>query len=168
MKTKKKHNSFFLLVFILFTLVLFTSMISSGMLAKYTGGHDTDDNASVAKFDVDISLEDEKTSTKFIALQEYTFNPGSEELININLNGSNNEVEVKCTITFEVISALPLEIIYNSTEVSSTGINDIYIDPLGSADINNIKIKWDAANNSYLYNGQVASITIRIFVEQVD
>ena len=163
----KKNKMCYLFTFILIILFLFTSMISSGILAKYTYGEDLNEGTKVAKFDVDVSLKDKKTSTEFITLQNYQFYPGVEEKIDIKFNGLNNEVDVKCTITFELVSMLPLEIYYDSNEVSTSGI-ETTVSALSTFTISDITIRWDSINNSYLYNGQVATINIIINVEQID
>ena len=62
---------------------------------------------------------------------------------------------------------LPLEIYYDSNEVSTSGI-ETTVSALSTFTISDITIRWDSMNNSYLYNGQVATINIIINIEQID
>lgn len=167
MQKHKKNNLFFMVGITLFTLFLFSSMVTSGILARYTGVSSNDDDARVAKFDVDVTLKDVNTSTQIITLKDYDFHPGSEAPIDIKFDGSDNEVAVRCKVEFEIITILPLRIMYNSYDKTTEGI-EITINPKSSEQLEDVTITWDSLDNSFIYNGQKAVINIIITVEQID
>ena len=164
---RNKNNFLLLLCLVLFSAYLLTVLISSSLLAKYASENDSNDSTTVAEFNLDVTLSDNATMTEFDASYEYNFKPGSEEAIDINLDGTKNEVEVKCTVTFELVTILPLEIHYEGVEVSTTGITTV-IAPGDVVNFDDITISWNKDNNSYLYSGAVSLIKVNVLIEQVE
>lgn len=164
---KIKYNFIFLLFLFLFSAYLVTIVISSDLLAKYVSKGESNDGANVAALDIDVTLKDSKTTTEFETSYEYSFIPGSNEAIDINLDATDNEVEVKCTVTFELVTILPLEIHYDGVEVSTTGITTV-IAPGDVVILDDITISWNKDNNSYLYSGAVSLIKVNVLIEQVE
>lgn len=167
MAKRKRNNVFFIVGVLLFTLFLFSNMVTSGILARYTKANSNDDEARVAKFDVDVTLINDNTSSQIITLSNYQLEPGSELLIDIEFNGSNNEVAVLCEVDFEIISILPLKVYYNSYNITSSGLQTT-INPKSSSNLNNISIKWNTEDNEYIYSGQVAIVNIIVTIAQID
>lgn len=163
---RNKNNFLLLLCLVLFSAYLLTVLISSSLLAKYASENDSNDSTTVAEFNLDVTLSDNATMTEFDASYEYNFKPGSEEAIDINLDGTKNEVLVKCTISFELLTILPLEIYYDGVEVSTTGITKM-ITPGNTLCVEDITFRWDEADNSYIYSGVNSVIKINVLIEQV-
>lgn len=164
---RNKNNFLLLLCLVLFSAYLLTVLISSSLLAKYASENDSNDSTTVAEFNLDVTLSDNATMTEFDASHEYNFKPGSKEAIDINLDGTKNEVLVKCTISFELLTILPLEIYYDGVEVSTTGITTL-IEPGDVVNFDDITISWNKDNNSYLYSGAVSLIKVNVLIEQVE
>lgn len=164
---RNKNNFLLLLCLVLFSAYLLTVLISSSLLAKYASENDSNDSTTVAEFNLDVTLSDNATMTEFDASYEYNFKPGSKEAIDINLDGTKNEVLVKCTISFELLTILPLEIYYDGVEVSTTGITTV-IAPGDVVNFDDITISWNKDNNSYLYSGAVSLIKVNVLIEQVE
>lgn len=164
---RNKNNFLLLLCLVLFSAYLLTVLISSSLLAKYASENDSNDSTTVAEFNLDVTLSDNATMTEFDASYEYNFKPGSKEAIDINLDGTKNEVLVKCTISFELLTILPLEIYYDGVEVSTTGITTV-IAPGDVVNFDDITISWNKENNSYLYSGAVSLIKVNVLIEQVE
>lgn len=164
---RNKNNFLLLLCLVLFSAYLLTVLISSSLLAKYASENDSNDSTTVAEFNLDVTLSDNATMTEFDASYEYNFKPGSKEVIDINLDGTKNEVLVKCTISFELLTILPLEIYYDGVEVSTTGITTV-IAPGDVVNFDDITISWNKENNSYLYSGAVSLIKVNVLIEQVE
>ena len=164
---RNKNNFLLLLCLVLFSAYLLTVLISSSLLAKYASENDSNDSTTVAEFNLDVTLSDNATMTEFDSSYEYNFKPGSKEAIDINLDGTKNEVLVKCTISFELLTILPLEIYYDGVEVSTTGITTV-IAPGDVVNFDDITISWNKENNSYLYSGAVSLIKANVLIEQVE
>ena len=164
---RNKNNFLLLLCLVFFSAYLLTVLISSSLLAKYASENDSNDSTTVAEFNLDVTLSDNATMTEFDASYEYNFKPGSKEAIDINLDGTKNEVLVKCTISFELLTILPLEIYYDGVEVSTTGITTV-IAPGDVVNFDDITISWNKENNSYLYSGAVSLIKVNVLIEQVE
>ena len=164
---RNKNNFLLLLCLVLFSAYLLTVLISSSLLAKYASENDSNDSTTVAEFNLDVTLSDNATMTEFDASYEYNFKPGSKEAIDINLDGTKNEVLVKCTISFELLTILPLEIYYDGVEVSTTGITTV-IAPGDVVNFDDITISWNKENNSYLYSGAVSLIKVNVLIKQVE
>ena len=164
---RNKNNFLLLLCLVLFSAYLLTVLISSSLLAKYASENDSNDSTTVAEFNLDVTLSDNATMTEFDASYEYNFKPGSKEAIDTNLDGTKNEVLVKCTISFELLTILPLEIYYDGVEVSTTGITTV-IAPGDVVNFDDITISWNKENNSYLYSGAVSLIKVNVLIEQVE
>lgn len=164
---RNKNNFLLLLCLVLFSAYLLTVLISSSLLAKYASENDSNDSTTVAEFNLDVTLSDNATMTEFDASYEYNFKPGLEKAIDINLDATDNEVEVKCTVTFELVTILPLEIYYEGVEVSTTGITTV-IAPGDVVNFDDITISWNKENNSYLYSGAVSLIKVNVLIEQVE
>lgn len=163
----KKHNVFLLLAIVLFSLVLLTSMVSGGILAKYVHSDNSDDGARVAEFNIDLELIDGQTSTEVVESIDYQFVPGSSVTLDINVDATSSEVVTKCTIKIETLNSLPLNITYNGSDIKTSGITK-EISIAGSLNINDITISWDSDDNSYLYSGLVDILTVTITVTQLD
>lgn len=162
-----KNYLVFLIFFVLFCAYLTTLLITSELLAKYTSMDTSSKMSTVADFDVDVTLKDAKRSISFDTSYELSLVPGSNEYIDINLDGTNNEVKVKCIIDIELISIIPIKITYNNEDVKDNDIT-VYITPGEILSIENILISWDELDNNYIYSGMASLIKINILIEQVD
>ena len=164
---KVKYNKTFIVFVCILSVYLLTCVISSNLFARYKSGNDLNKKTNVAEFNIPITFNDHKTLTKFDLSYEYKLVPGSKEAIDIKLDATKNEVTVNCTIIFEIISLIPLEIIYDDLDVSTVGIVT-EINPGEIKELENIIISWNESDNSYKYNGSSAIINVKILVEQVE
>ena len=174
----RRRNVAMLAAGVLFLLVMVTTSIVTGMLARYATGDDSGDVARVAKFSVtgsgfssalDISAVMEPGQTL-----DYT---GGSALAVTN----NSEVSVRCTITLRNTTRnLPLALKVGSSETDqTTGFNSntgySYTMDLAANQSTPgtfaFKIVWPttpAENRSPVYSGQLDNIRITVTAEQID
>lgn len=164
---KIKHKNTFLISVLILTIYLFIFVVSSNLLARYKSSDIISDQIKVAEFNIPVTFNDHKTTTEFDVSYEYNLVPGSKEAFDIKLDATKNEVTVNCTVMFEIISLIPLEIIYNDFDVSTVGIVT-EINPGEIKELENIIISWNETDNSYKYSGSSAIINVKILVEQVE
>ena len=169
MSKKPKHNIVFLTSIVLFTIYLLSTLVMSGILARYSTFAFDSTSAQVAQFNIDLDVLDvnnQQTQTSILGTVQYVYVPGKETKININVDGSDNEVKVKCKITFEKMGELPLKIMYNGNEISEEGI-EFELNPSVSKLLENIIVVWDSNETDYKYNGKIGLVTVSVTVEQI-
>lgn len=166
MKKTNKHNFIEIISFILFSLVVISSILVVNIYARYTFNERNENESNVASFDIDVDVLDSNTLTQIL---DYEMNPGSIILLDVNLNGDNNDVKVKYKITVTTLNNLPLEITHNGSNIKTTGITG-EINPHDSISISDIQIEWveSIENNNYKYSGEIDLITVTIEIEQVE
>ena len=152
---------------VLFAFVLISTQLIVNILAKYQSNKDLGEKSQVASFLVNVDVVDVTNTITINESIDYEFTPGSKLNLDINLNGTKNEVKVKYTIIIETLNNLPIEISYNDTDVLENNITG-EINPQNSTSIEDIIIEWPSINNSYSYSGQIDLITVTIVIEQID
>ena len=152
---------------VLFAFVLLTTQMMVNILAKYQSNKDSGENSQVASFLVKVDILDTTNINTINETIDYQFTPGSLLNLDINLNGTQNEVKVKYTIIFNTLNNLPIEITHNDVDVIVNNITG-EINPKNSTSIEDIIIEWPANNNSYSYSGQIDLITVTVVIEQID
>lgn len=165
-----KNNKFSIIVsitmFFLFAFVLITSSLLVNLYAKYHTSNTATDQARVAIFDIDLNVKDGIGNVISESIN-YNFTPGSSVKLNVNFDGSNNEVMVKYTINVSTYGNLPLTIKAGSSDLLTDPVVG-EIAPHSSASTQEIVIDWDEIHNSYLFSGEIDLITVTIIIEQVD
>ena len=165
---KIKANSFIETTsYLLFTLVVISSIFVVNIYAKYIIKQQESNESSVASFLVDVDIKD---TTNVLTINEninYEFTPGSKVNLDIALNGENNEVKVKYIISIKTLNNLPIKISHNSVNLEDNSITG-EINPLENSFIDDIIIEWPQENNLYSYSGQIDLITVSIVIEQID
>ena len=166
MKNTKKHNLVEIVSYLLFFLVVLSSILVSNIYARYTTNDKNTDDSNVASFNINVDVVDSNTLTQIL---EYEMYPGSKILLDVNIDAKRSEVKVKYKITISTLGNLPLEITHNGVNIETSGISgEINIKDI--TEINDIQIQWveSTENNNYKYSGEVDLITVNVEVEQVE
>lgn len=166
MVKKKRTNNLELVSFILFILVIISSLLVVNIYAKYFARNEGGNSSSVASFDIDVDVVDGTTSSQTL---EYQMTPGAQILLDVNFKGTNNDVKTAYKIMLYTLDNLPLQITYNSNNIETTGISG-EINPHSSLSIEDILIEWPNTldNLDYKYSGEVDMIKVVIEIVQVD
>lgn len=165
---KRKANSFIETTsYLLFTLVVISSIFVVNIYAKYIIKQQESNESSVASFLVDVDIKDTTNALTINENINYEFTPGSKVNLDIALNGENNEVKVKYIISIKTLNNLPIKISHNSVNLEDNSITG-EINPLENSFIDDIIIEWPQENNLYSYSGQIDLITVSIVIEQID
>lgn len=165
---KRKVNSFIETTsYLLFTLVVISSIFVVNIYAKYIIKQQESNESSVASFLVDVDIKDTTNALTINENINYEFTPGSKVNLDITLNGEKNEVKVKYTISIKTLNNLPIKISHNSVNLEDNSITG-EINPLENSFIDDIIIEWPQENNLYSYSGQIDLITVSIVIEQID
>lgn len=128
----------------------------NSVLAKYTTKNDSNESASVAKFDVDITT----TSTSECYSIPYSeMAPGSEMVITIKIN-VNTEIAVTCNIDVSSLGMLPLDLELSKTSFELVAGTYSFEETL--------KISWDENETNYKYSEEIDIILLNVSVVQKD
>ena len=145
---------------VLFCLVLFTTHLTGGLLARYTASGSANDNARVAKFRVTENY------TTFSDSLVMGVSPGTiERTIEVK---NDSEVVVAYTITItNVTDNIPYVFSVNDeTGTQTQYVHTSYLEPNTKQDIK-IVATW-AQEGALEYMGMVDLIKIQIDAQQVD
>ena len=165
---KRKMNSIIeISSYLLFTLVVISSLLVVNIYAKYLIKHQHSNESSVASFLVDVDIIDTTNTLTIDENINYEFTPGSKVNLDIALNGEKNEVKVKYIISIKTLNNLPIKITHNNVNLEDNSITG-EINPLENSFIDDIIIEWPQENNLYSYSGQIVLITVSIVIEQID
>ena len=166
MKKNTSKNYIEIISLVLFFLVIISSVLVVNIYAKYFAKDDDQDSSTVASFEMNVDVLDGTTSTQIL---EYEMTHGYKIFLDININGSNNDVKVDYTITIYTLDNLPLEITHDGENIKLTGISGS-INPHGSVSIEDILIEWPNTidNLDNKYSGEIDLITVVVEIEQVD
>lgn len=177
MYKQKKKNLFFMFSLILFALVLFSSMITSGILARYTGNNGNNDEAKVAKFYVDGTNSEEILTLDLTNSSSVVF---IVEIVNFN-GDTICETAVNYGFTISTLDNLPLKIsISEQTKkgsgnlgiVSGTSCTNGYMG-VNSKETHSytITVSWDTSIddwNDYENSKKVDIVIINFNATQID
>lgn len=114
---RKNNNIFFITGILLFTLFLFSSMVTAGILAKYSRNNSNDDIAQVAKFYVDETISE----------QSMTLSLSSSSIVSFDIQIVNYTESIICetafnySFTISTLDNLPLKIIVSEKSLMGTG-----------------------------------------------
>lgn len=152
----KKHNVFFILFIAIFTLVLISSAMLTGINAKFLSSDSASDSANVAKFNVVIDITEDGNVELTTPIEMM---PGGVEKIHIKIE-SKSEVAVQGTITLSSTGNLPLTITGGTSTFSIGAGNGSFT--------TEFTISWPAEKNDAKYSGEVDIVSISVVTEQVD
>ena len=137
---------------VLLVLVLFSTCLVAGRLARYTALAGGSDGARVAVFN--ITGEDMLTGSFAAQIQ-----PGETITKSIILM-NNSEVSIRYTLTVESMDhQLPLQLIYSQSGE---------LNPNNEEKTVELEIHWPEENNDMMYSGRVELLTISVDVAQLD
>lgn len=117
MVKRKKNNIAFMISIVLFTLFLFSSIVTSGILAKYTGVSSNDDDARVAKFYVDETNSEEVLTLTLSNSSSVNF---TVEVVNFK-DSTVCETAFNYGFTVRTLDNLPLKITISDPAKTGAG-----------------------------------------------
>lgn len=163
-----KPNWIFRIGAILLLLVLATTCLLSGLLARYRSGAQGGDSARVARFEI---VESGDLYTKQFTLQ---MRPGETTGVEVDaIPGlqivNKSEVTVRCSFKVETTGNLPLEFTWydgnNAVETVDLAYN-------GGSTTLTLKAHWPDDNkggtDSFLYHREIDHVIVTVTCDQID
>ena len=177
MVKRKKSNIVFMISIVLFTLFLFSSMVTSGILAKYTDITSNDDDAKVAKFYVDEINSEEALTLNLNSGSSVEF---TVQVVNYK-NSSVCETAFNYGFTVRTLDNLPLKItisnpskIGEGTLASISGMtctNGMMLPSVKDTHTYTITVSWDTSVdgwNDYENSKKVDLVIVNFIATQID
>ena len=175
---RKPRNMAMTLASVLLCLVLGSSYLVAGMLAKYTSGDSEDDSSRVAKFSFFVSDVGDSHIVDLRGIEK----PGDELTYSFSVN-SNSEVSVSYDITLMVNGSMPLTATVNTATPLSVSVpgNDtgaeatresagtFTTNPGGGNDYT-LTVNWPADQNDleFASGGSAAEVRLVVTGMQID
>lgn len=163
MNTKRFRTStiVYRITAVMICLVLFSSWLMSGLLARYITSDESSDSARVAAF---INPEEDVT---FDVTVESITPSNSVIIVPIVIDNSKGETAITVKLEKTVIGELP-----DSTISYSADVIDTEIDVNAKTKTNaNIYIKFnfnENLDNNFIYSNQIGYVTITVTCVQID
>lgn len=165
MRSEKKKAPF---IFQIGVLLLFLSLVStvliSGLYARYSAVTTSFDEARVAEFDVDIEADVDIYSS-LVPLGE--LQPGGERTISFTVN-NHSEVSVFLTVGIVNLTGnLPIDLPLAGTVEAGIPAFEKKLAPAESVTFS-VTVSWDEAENDPSAAGKTDVVEIQVSAEQVD
>lgn len=173
MKAKRNRSIAMVFAWVLLILVLATSFLVDGTLARFTTGDRVKESARVAKFSIKGSGFSETINLSV------TMNPGDMTEEKTFLISNNSEVSVLYTVTIRnTTNNLPLKLLVGTEAIDFSDAAYQYSSTLppksgSTASENNFafKLVWPAtpaSNRSTVYSGQLDNIAVTVSATQIN
>lgn len=168
-KTRHRNTAFFTAILLL-CLVLISTAIVSGMLARFTTGDSASDNSRVAKFVVTGTFFSETINLDAV------MKPGDSQPRSFEITNSS-EVSVEYTVKLRnTTKNLPLSLMIGSEkENKTTEFNSAdgytYSAPLapnGAYSNFSFELVWPDDKDDVAYSGQLDNIAVTVTATQID
>ena len=151
----KKHNVFFLIFIVIFSLVLLSSQMVMGIQARFISADAADSGkGSVAKLDVEIDVTDLSDITLTSPLK---IMPGEIETIIVDVK-SNSEIMLEGEITLSTLGNLPLTILIDN--------NKFKFDENTNSFKATVTVIWDEKDNDVKYSGEIDVLQVNVSIVQ--
>lgn len=155
-----KPNWIFRTGAILLLLVLATTCLLSGLLARYRSGAGGSDSARVARFEIETAGDLYTEQFILEMLPGDALECSTMQIVN------KSETAVRCTPKVETTGNLPLTFTWcdeNGAEVSAT---DLAYNG-GTATLT-LEVSWPDTDDSYLYHREIEHVTVVVSCDQID
>ncbi len=172
-KSSRRVDPLVITLAVLLVLTAVSSVMLSGIYAKYTKGDSADSSARVARFDITESGE---LFSKEFAI-EIDPKVKTVELDDTVMITNNSEVDVRCTFSTSSQNNLPLQYQWTCGGDSQIITNEnptatFNLDSNEGEKTYSLKVIWDTESNTsntdFIYRRQVDSIILNITCEQID